>query len=113
MHNNVKRINQHPIGFFRSLSRCLKAGFFQSLPKLVTKRAEQILKSLEDNADNKKIISIEDDLPLFSVFQNTEKKEEVSPLDEALKNLNPDNLTPREALDKLYELKSLYLNKEQ
>jgi len=81
------------------------------LPKLVTKRAEQILKVLENNSANKKITSIEDDLPLFSVFKQEQTRQEVdSPLKTALEKLNPDNLTPREALDKLYEIKSLYLS---
>ncbi|MBR1915301.1 MAG: DNA mismatch repair protein MutS [Alphaproteobacteria bacterium] len=83
------------------------------VPKLVTKRAEQILKVLEENSGDKKITSIEDDLPLFAVFKKDEEgKKKISPLDEALEKLNPDNLTPREALDKLYELKVLYQTKE-
>ncbi len=78
------------------------------LPKLVIKRAEQVLKALEKNPDNQKIVAINDDLPLFASLKQTEEKEEKSPLDEALENLNPDNLTPREALDKIYEIKLLY-----
>ena len=84
------------------------------VPKLVTARAEQILKSLESNAENKKITAIEDDLPLFSVFQQKQKTQEAdSALTCALKALNPDNLTPREALDKIYEIKALFLENEK
>ncbi len=81
------------------------------LPKLTIKRAEQILKTLEKQGSSQKIAHIEDDLPLFSSFiktNETEHKKENSPLYDMLEKLNPDNLTPREALDKLYELKVLY-----
>ena len=60
--------------------------------------------------------AIEDDLPLFSVFKQQTQKEEVekmSPLDEALQKLNPDDYAPRDALDKLYELKKLYNEKNK
>ena len=81
------------------------------LPKLVLKRAEQVLHSLENNPNNQTISSIENDLPLFAVFKKQEaEKEKISPLELALKDLNPDNLTPKAALDKLYELKNLALN---
>lgn len=83
------------------------------LPNLVVKRAEQILHSLETNPERHALTSIEDDLPLFSVFkQQAEEKtqDNLSPLEKALQKLNPDDFTPRDALDKLYELKAL-LNK--
>lgn len=79
------------------------------LPKMVVKRAEQVLKALEKNPNNRKVSAIEDDLPLFASLKEDEK-EQKSPLGEALEKLNPDNLTPREALDKIYELKVLYRN---
>ena len=81
------------------------------LPKLAVKRAEQILKTLENQSHHQKMTHIEDDLPLFSSFikiNETEHKKEKSPLYDMLEKLNPDNLTPKEALDKLYELKVLY-----
>lgn len=83
------------------------------LPDLVVKRAEQILQALETNPERHTLTSIEDDLPLFSTFKRqTEStpKDKHSPLEEALQKLNPDDFTPRDALDKLYELKAL-LNK--
>jgi len=79
------------------------------LPTLALKRAEQILKALEKNPNNQKITALEDDLPLFAALKkDIEEQKPASPLMEALEKLNPDNLTPREALDKLYELKLLY-----
>lgn len=77
------------------------------LPKMVTKRAEQVLKALETNSSNRQISSIENDLPLFALIKE-EKEEPKSPLMSALEKLNPDNLTPREALDKIYDIKLLY-----
>ncbi|MBO4285241.1 MAG: DNA mismatch repair protein MutS [Alphaproteobacteria bacterium] len=77
------------------------------LPKVVIKRAEQVLKTLEKNPNSQKITSIENDLPLFANLQQSLNKQEDEPFIKALKDLNPDNLTPREALDKLYELKVL------
>ena len=79
------------------------------LPVLAVKRAEQILKALEKNPNNKKVMTIDDDLPLFAALQKTiEDEKPVSPLHELLDKLNPDNMTPREALDKLYEIQLLY-----
>ena len=79
------------------------------LPNLVIKRAEKILQSLETNPDRQTVTAIEDDLPLFSVFkQQAQKEETLSPLQEALKSLNPDDYSPRDALEKLYELKKLF-----
>lgn len=82
------------------------------LPKIVISRSEQILKSLEQNPNRASVTSIENDLPLFSVLkEKVEKQEEmsvkISPAIELLKEIDPDALTPKEALDKIYELKKL------
>jgi DNA mismatch repair protein MutS len=83
------------------------------LPELVLKRAEQILTSLEQNPHNGSIAAIEDDLPLFAAFKaSAEQKKEETPLTQALKELNPDDFSPRDALDKLYELKKLFETSE-
>ncbi len=84
------------------------------LPKAVVKRAEQVLQSLEQDGKSHSVAKLADDLPLFAVMKAKEEEkviEKASPAVEALEQLNPDDLTPREALDKLYELKNL-LNKE-
>ena len=86
------------------------------LPGLVIKRSEQILKSLEQNPNKNSITEIENDLPLFAVLKEEHKAtEEIvvkpNPAVEMLETINPDNLTPKEALDILYELKSI-LKKE-
>ena len=66
------------------------------------------MKTLEKKPNNQKIVSIENDLPLFAALHQEEEQEKQTPLMAALEALNPDNLTPREALDKIYELKLLY-----
>lgn len=84
------------------------------LPKLVVKRAEQVLDSLEHSDKSTYITKMIDDLPLFAAVQKKmeekEEKEEKSPLYEAVKNINPDEFSPKEALEKLYELKALLEN---
>ena len=77
------------------------------LPDLTVKRAEQVLKLLEDEKQNKMVATIENDLPLFEVLKNEVKKEEKNPIIEEIENLNLDNLTPFEALEKLYNLKKM------
>ncbi|MBN7808528.1 DNA mismatch repair protein MutS [Agrobacterium rosae] len=77
------------------------------LPASVVERARAVLTQLED-ADRKNPASqLIDDLPLFQVAVRREesKPQGNSKVDEALKALNPDEMTPREALDALYALK--------
>ncbi len=85
------------------------------LPKLVVKRAEQVLDSLEHSDKSTYITKMIDDLPLFASVQKKieekEEQEELSPLVQALRNVNPDDMSPKEALAKLYELKALQDNK--
>ena len=78
------------------------------LPKLTVKRAEQVLKFLEDGKQNKMLSSMEDELPLFEVLRKeVVKKEEKNPVLEKLAALDVDSLSPREALDELYRLKGM------
>lgn len=83
------------------------------LPNVVIKRAEQVLDSLEKDNKSTNISELADDLPLFATLKQHEEEAEIkSPLIEALENLNPDELSPKEALEKLYEIKSL-LNEQK
>ena len=78
------------------------------LPRAVLKRSEQVLEHLEKNGKGNSMTQLADDLPLFAVLREKEEAKPVSsPALEALTALNPDELTPREALEKLYELKKL------
>ncbi|MCA1369189.1 DNA mismatch repair protein MutS [Bradyrhizobium sp. BRP14] len=78
------------------------------LPASVVARARDVLAKLED-ADRKNPASqLIDDLPLFQVAVRREEAARASgpsKLEEALKALNPDDMTPREALEALYALK--------
>lgn len=82
----------------------IHVGKLAGLPAVVVKRAEQILKKLE--TQNTHTTTIVDDLPLFSSVVQKEEQSQ-SKADELLRSINPDDLSPKEALDKLYLLKSL------
>ncbi|OAP41262.1 DNA mismatch repair protein MutS [Sinorhizobium glycinis] len=78
------------------------------LPASVVARAKDVLAKLED-ADRKNPASqLIDDLPLFQVAVRREEVARASgpsKVEEALRALNPDDMTPRDALDALYALK--------
>ncbi len=84
------------------------------LPQVVVERASQVLHSLEEGADRgQKIDNMADDLPLFSVLQDRVRQDR-PPQDNpahkvtaALSDIHPDELSPRAALDILYQLKKL------
>ncbi|MEJ0063760.1 MAG: DNA mismatch repair protein MutS [Alphaproteobacteria bacterium] len=71
------------------------------LPPAVIARAESFLAALEQKESAK-------DLPLFTASTAPAVlRESVSPALDRLKNLDPDDLTPKDALREIYELKSL------
>ena len=77
------------------------------LPASVVGRARDVLTMLED-ADRKNPASqLIDDLPLFQVAVRREESKSSGPskVEEALKALSLDDMTPREAMDALYDLK--------
>ncbi|VAV90512.1 DNA mismatch repair protein MutS [hydrothermal vent metagenome] len=84
------------------------------LPQVVVERASQVLHSLEEGADRgQKIDNMADDLPLFSALQ-ARVRQDRPPQDNpahrvtaALSDIHPDELSPRAALDILYQLKKL------
>jgi DNA mismatch repair protein MutS len=73
------------------------------LPPSVVARAHKILAQLEAADRRAPVEKMIDDLPLFSHAIAPAKRND--PLREALKTIDPDALTPREALAALYELK--------
>ena len=79
------------------------------LPKNVVIRAEKVLESLETGEQSSAITKLADDLPLFIAAKEqiiiTESQS--SELKEALKEINPDEMTPKQAMEALYELKAL------
>ena len=77
------------------------------LPPTVLARAKAVLKRLEAGRDATGGIAAGlDDLPLFAAAASAEGAP-ADPLLEALTALDPDALTPREALAELYRLKAL------
>ncbi|MCA1491035.1 DNA mismatch repair protein MutS [Sinorhizobium alkalisoli] len=77
------------------------------LPASVVARARDVLAKLED-ADRKNPASqLIDDLPLFQVAVRREEAKAAGPseVEDSLRSLNPDDMTPREALEALYALK--------
>ncbi len=79
------------------------------LPQSVINRANEVLQSLEDNQQNSPNANFIDDLPLFSVTADKPVSQPAKPSAALarLAEIMPDELTPRQALDLLYELKSL------
>lgn len=76
------------------------------LPAAVVQRARLVLEKLEEGDRKNRSIPVIDDLPLFSVQPAPRAEKPGSDrLTGRLKAVNPDELTPREALDLLYELK--------
>jgi len=73
------------------------------LPKSAVERARAVLQRLEASGGSTRV-EIADELPLFAQVMEETK---ASPLEAALEELNPDALTPKQALDALYKLKAL------
>ena len=72
------------------------------LPAAVVTRAEEVLRALEEGREGHKPLARIDDLPLFGASAPVPKTSQV---EEALKGIEPDALTPKQALELLYELK--------
>ncbi len=85
-----------------SKSYGLAVAALAGVPKEVIKRARQKLRELESISPNAATTQVDGtQMSLLSV------PEETSPAVEALENLDPDSLTPRQALEWIYRLKSL------
>ena len=84
------------------------------LPPAVVERARAILGELEKSEREKPVAALVDDLPLFSAVARrpaepvaAARADEPDRLREALQAIDPDELTPRAALEALYRLKGL------
>jgi len=73
------------------------------LPAAVIGRAEAVLAALEEGREGHKSLARIDELPLFSTSAVAPPK--TSAVEEALKTIEPDSLSPKEALELLYDLK--------
>ncbi len=81
------------------------------LPETVTTRAAQVLRNLEEKDRAKGSKSLVDDLPLFSATrpQAGASSSKPSKIEEYIETIQPDEMTPLQALEKLYTLKKLML----
>jgi DNA mismatch repair protein MutS len=78
------------------------------LPASVVARAQEILDLLERNERTAGRRELVDDLPLFSAAcQREPAAAEPSPLERRLAEIAPDELSPRHALELLYELRAM------
>ena len=79
------------------------------LPDAVTARARDILSKLESGATETGKTQIIDDLPLFSAAAPSQPQLKATPseVEARLKEVLPDELTPKDALALIYEMKSL------
>ncbi len=79
------------------------------LPETVVERARNVLARLEDTERKNPAISLIDDLPLFAAMSRPPPA--LPPSDDRLKTaldaLDPDDMTPRDAMEALYRLKGL------
>ena len=81
------------------------------LPPAVISRAEEVLAQLEKGDQAGAVARLADDLPLFqAIVDNSQRPAGTSgpsAAESRLAEINPDELTPREALEVLYELRRL------
>ena len=78
------------------------------LPAAVVARAEDVLATLEAGDQGANVSRLADDLPLFSAgVAEPARPAGPTEAERLLETLNPDELTPRAALEFLYRLKSV------
>ncbi len=90
----------------------IQVGKLAGLPKAVTKRARQVLDRLEKtSAKSRTGEALVEELPLFAPRDEAAALEPIAPgasmLEAALSEIDPDELTPKAALEALYRLKTL------
>ncbi|MBC6440735.1 MAG: DNA mismatch repair protein MutS [Rhodospirillales bacterium] len=83
------------------------------LPQAVIHRAEEVLQTIESGEQGSTLVRLADDLPLFQAARTVPAPTAgppsgPSPLELALDDVRPDELTPRQALELIYRLKDLH-----
>ena len=84
------------------------------LPDSVIARASEVLHLLEQSGERPNPEKLIDDLPLFAAARpkgHMARRSEPSAVEEALERINPDEMTPKQAQDALYDLMSLLKNR--
>ena len=84
----------------------IHVGKLAGLPEAVINRAQSVLEMLQNGEQSGNLAKLSEDLPLFSTQNNTPQTIESTAL-KRLSEIDPDTLSPREALDALYALKAL------
>jgi len=89
----------------------IHVGQLAGLPGNVVARAEEILKKLESGPENH-AGGLASDLPLFAAHVQAHSPAPIqeNEIGKEMNKINPDSLTPLEALEILYKLKRLSLN---
>jgi len=88
----------------------IHVGKLAGLPDAVVARADAVLKTLEADEQGSAVHELAHDLPLFQAAPAAAPpapERGPSPLDAAIDEVSPDEMTPRAALDFLYLLKRL------
>ena len=87
----------------------IHVGKLAGLPAAVITRSEQFLGELQKSESHGKLSTLAQDLPLFQeVSQQAEQSAETAKYEDMYKkvqDIDPDSLSPREALEALYALK--------
>lgn len=77
------------------------------LPEIVVARAQQVLDALSKGEHSGSVpVKLADDLPLFQSAPPAPPAKK-SKIEEAMKDIHPDDMSPKEALEELYRLKNL------
>ena len=77
------------------------------IPETVINRAKEVLEKLEHADQGGKTSALIDELPLFNSKPNSFiKPKHLSLVEKELKDIHPDELTPKDALNLIYKLKS-------
>ncbi len=88
----------------------IHVGRLAGLPGAVIERAEEVLAALEAGEQGGAAARLADDLPLFQAARPASAgsgRQKSSPLEEALRDADPDGMTARDALEFLYRLKAM------
>ncbi len=78
------------------------------IPKNVILRAEEVLTTLQSGKQSGRLSKLADDLPLFRVESPAPVPEQNTKLEQLLANIEPDTLSPREALELIYQIKETH-----